>query len=264
MSTAPGWEKWAEWNEHQHRDIIAWFVEPLAPGMTVVDVASGVGQPALAAARRVNPGRVIATDAAADMLAGLERRAREKGITNVETRELDMHDLRGVPDAWADAVTFAFALMFSPEPVKALREARRVLKPGGHFAVCVWDEPAKNPFFTTMFGALSQFVTMPAPAPGAPGPFGLAAPGALERVMREAGFTDIAVASIPMAFEFDSVDQHWEINSALAAPLKRAAETLPPDRVSQLRAAIARALAPFMDGPRVQVTATPLCARARA
>jgi SAM-dependent methyltransferase len=175
-----------------------------------------------------------------------------------------MHDLRGVPDASADAVTLAFALMFSPEPVKALREARRVLKPGGHFAVCVWDEPAKNPFFTTMFGALGEFVAMPAPAPGAPGPFGLAAPGALERVMREAGFTDIAVASLPMAFEFESVDQHWEINSALAAPLKRAAETLPPDGVSRLRAAIAQALAPFMDGPRVRVTATPLCARARA
>ncbi|HTL34572.1 MAG TPA: methyltransferase domain-containing protein [Kofleriaceae bacterium] len=261
MSTAPGWEKWAEWNERQHRDVIAWFTAPLEADMTLLDIASGVGQPALAAAKRVK--HVIATDVAADMLAGLERRARAAGVTNIELRELDMHDLRGIPDASVDAVTLAFALMFSGQPATALREAHRVLKPGGHFAVCVWDEPARNPFFTTMFGAVRDVMQMPAPAPGAPGPFALSEPGHLERLLREAGFAHIDVTAKPFDFEFDSVDQHWEINTALAAPLKRAAESLPPEQVRKLRDALAQALAPFMVGSRVRVPATPLCASAR-
>lgn len=261
MSTAHGWERWAEWNERQHASVIEWFVEPLQPGMTLLDLASGVGQPALAAARKVT--RVIATDIAADMLAGLDRRARAAGITNLELRELDMHDLRGIADASVDAVTLAFALMFSPDPAKVLREVHRVLKPGSHFALCVWDEPAKNPFFTTMLGAVGQALQLPAPPPGAPGPFALSAAGHLEQLLRDAGFSSIAAAAKPFAFEFESLDQYWEIMTALAAPLKRAAESLPADRVSQLRAGLARALEPYMDGSRVRVTATPLCASCR-
>lgn len=260
MSTAPGWERWAEWNEHQHRDVIAWFCDPLQPGMTVLDLASGVGQPALAAARRVAPGRVIATDVAPDMLAALERRARAAGITNLEVRELDMHELRGIADASIDVVTFAFGLMFSPEPAKVLREARRVLEPGGRIALAVWAGPDRNPFFTTMFGALAEGGPSPALVAGAPGPFSLALPGTLERLLGEAGFVDVSVVARPFAFEFDSLDHHWDVNTSLAAPLKRAAEAEP----AKLRAAIARAVAPYMDGTRVRLTATPLCASGRA
>lgn len=259
MSTAPGWETWAEFNEKQHADVIEWLVEPLQPQMTLLDVASGVGQPALAAARRVK--RVIATDVAADMLAALERRARTAGITNIELRELDMHELRGVGDASVDAVTLAFGLMFARDPGAVLREARRVLVPGGRISVVVWDEPARNPFFTTMFGSVAEVVPMPAPAPGAPGPFALAAPGLLERHMREAGFDTVTVEPIPFQFDFDSLDHHWEVNTALAAPLKRAAASLSPEGLRDLRAAFARNLAPYRHGQRIRITATPLCAR---
>ena len=262
MSTAAGWEKWADWNERQHRDVIAWLCGPLEPRMTVLDIASGVGQPALAAARRVAPGRVIATDVAADMLAALERRAPAAGISNIEIHELDMHDLRGIADDSVDAVTFAFALMFSPEPVKAVREAWRVVRPGGVMRLTVWDEPDRNPFFTTMLGSLTQVLRTPAPAPNQPGPFALSAPGALEAVLASAGWRDITIEARPFQFELESLDDHWAMASAVASPLKRAVESR-PDAVPALRAAIAQALAPFMDGTRVRVTATPLCASAR-
>jgi len=259
MSTAPGWEKWAAWNEQQHEAVIAWLVDPLERHMTLLDLASGVGQPALAAARRVK--QVIATDVAADMLAGLERRARAAGITNIELRELDMHELRGVGDASVDAVTLAFGLMFARDPLAVLREARRVLAPGGRISVVVWDEPVRNPFFTTISGSLAEVAPMPPPAPGTPGPFALAAPGLLERLLGEAGFRTVTVEALPFQLAFDSLDQHWQITTELAAPLKRAVESLPPERVQDLRAAFARNLAPYRDGERVRITATPLCAR---
>jgi SAM-dependent methyltransferase len=254
MSTAPGWEKWAEWNERQQRQIIEWLVEHagIRAGHTVLDIATGIGQPAIEAARR--GAHVIASDVAADMLAGCERRAKACGVT-LELRELDMHELRGVADSSVDAVTFAFALMFSPDPVKVMREVHRVL--------AVWDEPAKNPFFTTLFGALAQFVTMPPAKSDAPGPFRFAAPGELERVIRAAGFEQVTAESVPCPFVFDSLDHHFEVTSDMAAPFKRTVGDMTPAQVQQLREVFATMLAPFRTGDRYSVLSTPLCASGR-
>jgi SAM-dependent methyltransferase len=251
----------------QQQEVVDWLCRAaaLAPGMTVLDVASGAGQPAIQVARVIGPtGRVIATDVASDMLAGCERRARAAGVTNLEVREADMHDLRGIEDASVDAVTFGFALMFSPDPVRVMKEIARVLVPGGRVALCVWDEPAKNPFFTTMFGAIAEVAPPgPLPSPNAPGPFKLCPPGALEGVLREAGFRDVATAPVPFQFEFDSVEQHFEINSALAAPLKRLVTNASPEDLARLRSALAGALEPHRDGGRVRILATALCGSAR-
>jgi ubiquinone/menaquinone biosynthesis C-methylase UbiE len=264
MSTAPGWEKWAAWNEQQQRPIIEWLVDhaDVRAGHTVLDLASGVGQPAIEAARR--GAHVIATDVAADMLAGCERRAKESGVT-LELRELDMHDLRGVADSSIDAVTFGFALMFSPDPVKVMREVHRVLEPGRAFALAVWDEPARNPYFTTIFGALGQFVSMQPPNPDAPGPFRLSAPGELERVIRAAGFTQVTVEPVPSPFVFESPEQHFEVATDMAAPVKRAVAGMTAAQVVEFRAALATALAPFRTGTgeRLSILTTPLCARGR-
>jgi SAM-dependent methyltransferase len=266
LSTAPGWEKWADWTLEQEKPVVDWLCRSagLAPAMTVLDVACGAGQPAIQAAAVVGSGgRVIATDVAADMLAGCQRRARAAGVENLELRELDMHDLRTVGDASIDAVTFGFALMFSSDPVRVMSEIRRVLKPGGRFALCVWDERAKNPFFTTMFGAMAEVAPQPPPPADAPGPFKLAAPGDLERVIRAGGFIEVAVEPVPFVFEFESVEQHWEINRDMAAPLKRAAATLPTADVARLRSVLADALAPYTEGGRVRLLATALCATGR-
>jgi enediyne biosynthesis protein CalE5 len=262
MSTAPGWEKWAAWNESQQHVIIEWMLEHagIRAGQTVLDLASGVGQPAISAARR--GARVIATDVAADMLAACERRAKASGVT-LELREMDMHDLRGIADASVDAVTCAFALMFSPEPINVMREIHRVLKPGGSCTIAVWDEPARNPYFTTMFGALGQLVSMPPPNPTVPGPFRLSAPGELERVIRAAGFEHVSVESVPCPYNFDSLEQHYQVAVDMAAPVKRAVMAATPAQLESFRAVLATALAPFQTGESISVLTTPLCATGR-
>ena len=263
-STAPGWEKWAAWNEQQQRPIIEWLVDhaEVRAGHSVLDLACGVGQPAIESARR--GARVTATDVAADMLAGCGRRATASNVT-LELRELDMHDLRGIADSSVDAVTCGFALMFSPDPVKVVREIHRVLEPGSAFAVAVWDEPARNPYFTTLFGALGQFVSLPPPSPAAPGPFRLSAPGELERVIRAGGFTQVTVEPVPSPYVFDSADQHFEVATDMAAPFKRAVAGMTATEIAELRAVLATALAPFRTGKgeQLSILTTSLCASGR-
>src|SRR5687767_87665 len=153
--------------------ITAWFCEVTgaAPGQILLDAACGTGLPSLALAGRVRPGgKVIATDISSEMLAAARRKAEAAGIDNIEHRVMDVATL-GFPDASFDAVTCSFGLMFCPDPVKAASELRRVLRPGGRFAIAVWDEPAKNPFFRTVFDSVARFVQRPPPDPRAPGPF---------------------------------------------------------------------------------------------
>ena len=261
MSTAPGWEAWNDRYKRQMAPVFAWMLRAIQPraGMTVLDLACGPGQPAIPAALAVAPGgRVIATDIAADMLAACGRLAQAAGATNLELREMDMHAI-ALPDASVDAVTCGFALMFSPEPARVLAEIHRVLKPGGRCAIVVWDEPEKNPFFTTLFGAIAQFVE---PPPGG-GPFKLAAPGVLESLVRDAGFRDVVVESVPVTMDYDSADQHFAMNRDMAAPLQRLAAALAPAELARLRTALAEGIERFRDAAgRIAIPATPLAAAA--
>jgi enediyne biosynthesis protein CalE5 len=260
MSTAPGWEKWANRTEATQRTIIDWLVTRagVRTGSRVLDLATGIGQPAIEMATR--GAHVTGSDIAADMLAGAGRRARARGVT-LELREQDMHDLSAFDAGSFDAVTCGFALMFSSEPVRVMREVHRVLAPEGRVALCVWDEPARNAYFTTMFGALREVATMQAPAaPGASGPFALAAPGLLERILREAGFRDIAVESVPVPFEFESLADHFEMSCDMATPLNRAVAAMSAPDIERFKALLAAALAPFRVGNRLRVPATALCA----
>jgi enediyne biosynthesis protein CalE5 len=166
------------------------------------------------------------------------------------------------PDHAFDAVTSRFGIMFCPDPVRALPEMRRVLRPGGRVALAVWDVPTKNPFFTLMGAVVSQFVPMPPPDPMAPGLFRLAPPGALETVLRAAGFSSIFVESRAMTLAYESPEAYWQVQADLAAPLKAALATLGPAEVERLKSALFEALGPFIEGDAVRMGAAALCASA--
>jgi SAM-dependent methyltransferase len=235
----------------------------VAAGQRVLDLGSGTGLPSLELAKRVGPsGQVIATDVSPEMLAALAANARKANLANIECREMSAEKIE-FPDDSFDVVTCAFVLMFRPDPAAVVREIRRVLKPGGRFAVVVWDEPAKNPFFTAAIEPVGRFIPLPIPDPKAPGTFGLAAAGKLADVLRAGGFSDSTVESLPFKVMFESVGQHWQIFSEMAPPLKAAAESLPEGDLTRLKKAIADGLRPHTEDGRVFLTATPLCAAGR-
>src|SRR3977135_550579 len=148
--TVAAWRKW-------HAQIAAFTRGPpeailesahLRPGMRVLDLACGVGDPALSIAAEVAPsGRVTATDLGPGMMSLAEELARRKGLANIDFREANAESLP-FPDASFDVLTCRFGIMFFPDLSKALREGLRVIKPGGRAAFVAWGKK-EQPFFTT-------------------------------------------------------------------------------------------------------------------
>jgi SAM-dependent methyltransferase len=170
----------------------------IEPGQRVLDVAAGAGEPAVSAAERVGPrGYVLATDISEGIIELALQVARERGLEQVETRRMDGEKLE-LPDASFDAVLCRLGLMYMPHPVTALREWRRVLKPGGRVAVAVFSTPDRNPWGALPASIIRARAQVPPPAAGQPGPFSLGGAGVLERMFREAGFDEPELRTVPV------------------------------------------------------------------
>ena len=164
----------------------------------MLDLATGTGEPALTIAGIVGPsGRVTASDLGSGMLGYAASRARERALANITFEVADAHDLP-FGDSLFDRVTCRWGVMYFADSVGALREVRRVLKPGGRAAFAAWGPITDNPFFLTALGPFMQRIPVPHPPEGAPQPFKHAAPGSLSAELREAGFTTVEESTLAL------------------------------------------------------------------
>jgi ubiquinone/menaquinone biosynthesis C-methylase UbiE len=109
----------------------------------VLDVACGTGLVALAAAERVGPqGHVLGTDISDHMVDAARQRAAQRGVHQLGFARMDAEQL-ALPDGGFDLALCALGLMYVPDPALALRELRRVLRPGGRVGLAVWGERAR-------------------------------------------------------------------------------------------------------------------------
>lgn len=109
--------------------------ENLHPAAEVLDVATGTGRIALGVAPQVPEGRVIGIDQAEQMLRVAADKADEAGLTNVTFQHYAVESELPFPDASFDLVTCSLAMVYFQDRPAFIREAGRVLKPGGALVV---------------------------------------------------------------------------------------------------------------------------------
>lgn len=112
----------------------------LQPGEKLIDIACGTGLVSFPAAEKLGPGGfVLATDISDGMVKMCTETAKEKKITNIQFKRMDAEEL-DVPDGEYDVALCALGLMYVPDPVRALKEMFRVIKPGGRAVAAVWGQ----------------------------------------------------------------------------------------------------------------------------
>jgi enediyne biosynthesis protein CalE5 len=220
----------------------------LEPGMHVLDLASGVGDPALSVAQAVAPtGRVTASDLGRGMFSLAEELAQKRGITNLEFREANVEALP-FADRSFDALTCRFAVMLFPDTAKALRESLRVLRPGGRAAFVAFGK-REQPFFTATLAILFKYVQPPPSDPDAPHLFMFGERGRLRREMENAGFAKVQeeFRTVPAHWS-GTAEEYWEQFSEVAAPFRPLIAKLTPEARRTAVAESVSALNKFSDG----------------
>lgn len=233
--TVEAWRRWHPRMAAMSKGATDALVTAAAPqsGERVLDLACGTGTPSLTIAGLVAPvGRVTATDLSSGMLAVARDNAAAAGITNIDFRVADAHDLPFGGGAF-DLVTARFGAMFWPDEAAAFDQIRRVLAPGGRVALVTWGPPTQD-FFASFFDVIAAHGVSPAspPPPEAPNAFRYADPHVLAAALTAAGFHDILVAPtvVPWTWDGPAVEL-WQHMYETAPPLRPFIDGLPaPER----------------------------------
>ncbi len=221
QTAAEAWHRW-------HPTLKTWLgpatnlmleMAQVNAGYRILDVAAGAGEQSITAAEKVGPsGYVLATDLAPKILDFALELAEKKGLNNIEIKEMDGENLT-VPDNSFDTVISRVGLIFFPDQQKALKEMKRVLKPGGFVAAIVYATGDKNKFFSTPVSIIRRRAQLPPPLAGQPGPFSLGGDGLLDEAFSKAGFVNVKSqtlsAPVQMASAKDCVRFEYESFAAL-------------------------------------------------
>ncbi len=250
QEAASGWVRRQEAIREFGAPVSHWMVEAIEPqhGQRVLELAAGVGETGLLAAELVAPtGGVILSDHAEAMLEGARARAAQLDLTNVEFQVWNAEWI-DLPVASVDAVLCRWGYMLMADPLAALVETRRVLRPGGRVALAVWDALAANPWaLAPRMELLERGLAQP-PAESTeytPGPFGLGDRECLHALLGEAGFTEIVVEAIDVAQRHPSFESFWETMLDISRELHDLVLARPAAEIEEIEASLLGRLAPY-------------------
>jgi SAM-dependent methyltransferase len=250
-SSAPGWHRHAERQRQMTMPVSIWMVEAIRPqpGHTIVELAAGTGETGFLAAELIQPGgTLICSDLVPEMLAAAQERAEALGIRNVRFRQIDAETAIDQPAASVDGVLCRWGYMLMADPGTALRETRRILRPGGRVALAAWAAPQDNmwsrlPAATAIRRGLAE-----RPDPNAPGQFAWAPEGRCAAALEETGFGDVEVDDVTFTLEYASFDEWWQVTLDMSFSFREILAPLDAAARDGLREEVREGAEPFRRG----------------
>ena len=201
----------------------------LRRGQKVLDVATGTGAALIAAAQMVGPqGRVQAIDLSENMLDRAEHNLRMNALSNADFHVMDARRL-DFKSRYFDAVICSFGLVFLPDRAAALKEWRRVLKPGGRLMFTSFSANAFQPLLQIFVDDLEAEGIDTTTEEDTP----LDSEDTCRALLEQAGFDNLQLLPEQMGYHLNDEQGWWDIveNSALRGLLER----LPRERQDAFR-----------------------------
>ena len=204
---------WAELQEPISRPLYVAALERarVGSGTAYLDVGCGAGTAASVAAER--GAKVSGLDASEALLAIARDRTRAGDFRLGELEALPF------PAESFDVITGFNSFQFAMRPIGALEEARRVARPGARIIIATWGRP-EDTQAAAVLAALRPL--LPAPPPGAPGPFALSDEGALRKLARDAGLSPVEVTDVECPFVYPDLTTALRGLSASGVAVKAA------------------------------------------
>jgi len=221
------------------------YAQPL-PGMKVIDLASGTGEPAINIAERIGPGgHVSALDLSADLLDVAKKRAERKQLGNISFYTGDAHSLP-FPDQSFDLATCRFGVMFFEEVGVALRELHRVLRPAARACFAAWG-PFEQPYWQSTWGVVRKHVGTPIWPASGDDPFRFADPATLIAALAQAGFNnaEASVRNVPWTW-LGTPEEVWEYAQSVSTPLRPLLERVPKSKWPKINAEVYEAVSRYV------------------
>lgn len=249
-SVAAEWQKWWKKTETAAENVSRRLIElaEIKQDSKVLDIATGIGEPAITAAKKVgNGGQVLAIDISPQMLSIAKQRAISLGMQNIiEFREGDAETI-DLPTSTFNAELCRFGLMFLPDLKTGLSNLYRSLVHGGRLAAAVWASPDKVPFIALALNTVMKETNSPQPPPGIPGPFSLSDENILKDLFVNSRFTDINIDRINVVFNFDSAEDYTNFVIGTAAPIRAMVANETPERREEVLKAVTQSVRKYAD-----------------
>ncbi len=244
QTSARYWDKYRVLIEQMFAPLTSGLIEEarIGIGQKVLDIGGGSGEPSLTISSIVgSTGSVMYTDPAAGMVESAQAEAHRRGLTNIRFRQCSADDLP-FPDRTFDVAVGRLSAMFFVDPVKALREALRVILEDGYVSFVVWGPKEANPFFSVIADVIDRFVEGPPEDSGARDVFRFAVPGELAGILQQAGAKNVVERRLDFQIEAAvSFEQFWQLRTEMSGTLREKMARLAPAQLPTVKQAVADA-----------------------
>ncbi|MBC7999046.1 MAG: class I SAM-dependent methyltransferase [Leptolyngbya sp.] len=256
-----GWQSVADGYHDHFRALTMQTIEPMLKavdagvGTNLLDIATGPGYVADAAKRQ--GADVTAVDFSAEMI----ERAK-KLYTGIDFQVGDAEAL-AFADQTFDIITMNFGLLHLENPEKALKEAFRVLKPGGVFALTVWSTPDKAVAFDKILAAVKAHGDATVKIPVGPPFFRFSDFEEMKKSLMAAGFKTVQIDEIEMVWQLPHEDDLFKAfftGTPRTGGLLRAQEE---EKLASIKDAIAACAREYSDGGTIRIPMSSVLATAR-